>query len=212
MQKGSLIQSTRASGTTVWEYRWRDRSNGTAVYRRIVVGTTQQYPSVAEARSMIQSWIRESNPEDPCCSTLDLTVSQLVEHYKQKELIPENTWKSYATKQAYAIYLRRWILPKWGTHHLGSNQACGCRSVVASTSSSAWILCKDQEHYERALQSRTPIRFLRQQSNPTCTSKRKAPRNTLYPAGSRNPTAFRGCRFLDPDSHLHGRDDRVAPE
>jgi integrase len=47
-----------------------------------------------------------------------LTISQLVDHYRQKELVPDNTWKSYATKQGYTIYLRRWILPQWGTHRL----------------------------------------------------------------------------------------------
>jgi integrase len=119
MQKGSLFQSTRANGTTVWEYRWRDRSNGAAIYRRIVIGTIEQYPTAADARSVVQCLILECNPKDPRLSGEGFTLSQLVEHYRQKELVPDNPWKSYATKQGYAIYLKRWILPKWGTHRLG---------------------------------------------------------------------------------------------
>ena len=42
MQNGSLIKTKRQSGQIVWEFRWRDRSSGKAVYRRIVVGTTQK--------------------------------------------------------------------------------------------------------------------------------------------------------------------------
>jgi hypothetical protein len=40
--------------------------------------------------------------------------------HTQKELVPDNTWESYATKHGYEIYLRRWILPQWGTHRLGT--------------------------------------------------------------------------------------------
>jgi len=120
MQRGSLFQSTRQSGQSVWEYRWRDRSSGAPVYRRIVIGTIQEYPTIANARSAVHALLLENNSRDPRLLTDSLTMSQLVEHYRQVELNPDNTWKSYSTKQAYAIYLKRWIVPRWGTCRLGT--------------------------------------------------------------------------------------------
>ncbi len=43
MQNGSVIPTKRRNGQTVWEFRWRDRTSGRAIYRRIVLGTTQQF-------------------------------------------------------------------------------------------------------------------------------------------------------------------------
>lgn len=120
MQKGSLFQSRRQSGQIVWEYRWRDRSSDVPVYRRMVVGTIQEYPAITDARSAVHALLLENNPHDPRLLTDSLTMSQLVEHYRQRELNPDNTWKSYSTKQAYAIYLKGWILPRWGTCRLAT--------------------------------------------------------------------------------------------
>src|SRR5256885_10778181 len=51
---------------------------------------------------------------DPRVQTHALTMSQLAEHYRHRELSPDNTWKSYSTKKGYENYLKRWIVPKWG--------------------------------------------------------------------------------------------------
>ena len=50
MQNGSLIKANRRNGQEVWEFRWRDRTSGKAVYRRIVLGSAQQFPTEIEAR------------------------------------------------------------------------------------------------------------------------------------------------------------------
>ncbi len=47
-----------------------------------------------------------------------MTVAELVEHYRQRELIQDNTWKSYSTKRGYESYLKNWIAPHWGTYKL----------------------------------------------------------------------------------------------
>lgn len=51
MQNGSLIETKRGSGASVWEFRWRDRTSGKAVYRRIVLGTTEQFTTEVQASS-----------------------------------------------------------------------------------------------------------------------------------------------------------------
>jgi hypothetical protein len=84
MQNGSLIETKRRSGQSVWEFRWRDRSSGRAVYRRIVVGTIEQFATNVEAREIVKGIVLEINSEDPRLRTSVLTMSQLIEHYRQE--------------------------------------------------------------------------------------------------------------------------------
>jgi integrase len=119
MQNGSLIETKRRSGQTVWEFRWRDRTSGKAVYRRIVVGTIEQLTTEIEAREAAEGIVLEINSDDPRFRTTLITMSQLIEHYRRRELSTDNTRKSYATKMSYENYLKRWIAPRWGMYPLG---------------------------------------------------------------------------------------------
>src|SRR5260370_29270875 len=110
MENRSLITSKRRNGQNVWEFRWRDRPSGKAVYRRIVLGTTQQFATEAEARVAVAGIVLEINVDDPRRQTQSLTISQLAEHYRLRELSLYNTWKTYPTKKGYDNYLRRWIV------------------------------------------------------------------------------------------------------
>ena len=47
-----------------------------------------------------------------------LTLSQLADHYSQRELSPSCRWKTHSTKLGYRGYLRKWIIPRWGGHTL----------------------------------------------------------------------------------------------
>ena len=75
MQNGSLIETKRQSGQSVWEFRWRDRTSGKAVYRRIVVGTTEQLTSEVEARELVEGIVLEINSDDPRLRSSLLTMS-----------------------------------------------------------------------------------------------------------------------------------------
>jgi integrase len=118
MQNGSVIRTKRRNGQSVWEFRWRDRTSGRAIYRRIVLGTTQQFATETEARETIAGIVLEINVHDPRFATSTLTITQLTEHYRRRELTADNVWKSYATKKGYEIYLKRWIVPRWGAYRL----------------------------------------------------------------------------------------------
>jgi integrase len=119
MQNGSLIQSTRRNGQSVWEFRWRDRSSQKVVYRRIVLGKTEALSTAAEARAIVAGLTLEINDNDSRLQPHLLTLAQLAEHYRCRELSADNLWKTYSTKRAYEIYLNRWIVPKWGEYQLG---------------------------------------------------------------------------------------------
>jgi site-specific recombinase XerD len=45
-----------------------------------------------------------------------ITVSERTDHYRQRELKPDTTWKTHSTKVTYEGYLRKWILPRWGSY------------------------------------------------------------------------------------------------
>ena len=170
MQNGSVIQTKRRSGQSVWEFRWRDRTSGKAVYRRIVVGTMEQYKTEADAREIVEGIVLEINSDDLRLRPTVLTVSQLIEHYRRRELSVDNTWKSYATKMGYENYLKRWIAPKWGMYPVARIKpievelwlrqlplACGSCAKIRNIMS---VLFNHACRYE--LYSENPIHLVRQ--------------------------------------------------
>ena len=115
MQLGSLLRSSRRRGPDVWEFRYRERPhNGRRIYRRIKVGTAREFRTEASVRKGITGLIREINFGDVRVQATTMTGAELVEHYRQRELASDNTWKSYSTKRGYESYLKNWIVPHWG--------------------------------------------------------------------------------------------------
>lgn len=47
-----------------------------------------------------------------------MTMSQICDHFEQRELSRENTWRSHATKKIYKAYLSRWVRPHWHKYRL----------------------------------------------------------------------------------------------
>ena len=91
MQNGSLIETKRLSGQSVWEFRWRDRTSGKAVYRRIVLGTTQQLATEVEAREVVEGIVLEINSDDPRLQSRVLTMSQLIVSFRQACVTPSES-------------------------------------------------------------------------------------------------------------------------
>jgi integrase len=78
----------------------------------------QQFKTEAAARKGIAGLVGEINFGEIRFRTTTMTVAELVEHYRQRELIQDNTWKSYSTKRGYESYLKNWIGPHWGKYKL----------------------------------------------------------------------------------------------
>lgn len=105
----------RQRGADVWTYRWREHGgDGEIVYRNRVLGTIEEISTQTAALSAIAALRIETNHNDSRISNSELTLADLVAHYRLLELKPENTWKTYSTKRGYEGYLRRWIVPRWG--------------------------------------------------------------------------------------------------
>jgi len=63
---------------------------------------------------------KDININDRRMRTKPLTFSELVEHYRQKELAADNEWKTLSTRVTYEGYLRKWIVPRWGATNLNA--------------------------------------------------------------------------------------------
>jgi len=119
MQQGSLIRSGRKRGPDVWQFRWGDKGPfGKRIYRRRVIGTVCQYADVESARKSVAGLLAEINGNGLKHSALRMTISEVCDHFIQRELTNDNLWRSYATKRAYKAYLKRWIVPHWGCMRL----------------------------------------------------------------------------------------------
>jgi integrase len=118
-QKGCLKQITRKGGRRVWIFRWRETgSDGSRTARKIVVGSVRDLRNETAAREAIDSLNLNINVDLSEDARPPRCFSELVEHYRRKELAVNNERKSYSTKRCYSDYLTNWIVPRWGEYTL----------------------------------------------------------------------------------------------
>jgi integrase len=114
-RKSGNSQSQRA----VWQFRWSEKDlHGARVQRKRVIGTVDRYPDEAAARTAMAVFLAELNAQRVRMGSRSITVAQLCDHFEQRELAKDNTWRSYSTKKTYQAYLTRWVLPHWRQYEL----------------------------------------------------------------------------------------------
>src|SRR6516164_3110658 len=119
MQNGSIIRTKRLSGPDVWEFRWREPGpDGKRKHRRMAIGSVDELADPLAARQRITALGLEINRSDLRMKHETLTISELVDHYRQRELKPDTVWKTHSTKVTYQGYLNKWILPRWEKYPL----------------------------------------------------------------------------------------------
>jgi site-specific recombinase XerC len=133
MQNGSLATVSRKTRPAVWQFRWSEKDqSGARVQRKRVIGTIERYPDEAAARTATVALLVELNSEKARMGPRSITVAQLCDHFEQRELAKENTWRSYSTKKAYQAYLNRWILPRWRKYELAEVRTVQVESWLRS--------------------------------------------------------------------------------
>jgi hypothetical protein len=99
MQNGSVIRAQRQRGPDVWEFRWREPgADGKRKHRRMVLGSIEQLTDEEAARQAIPALQLELNRGGAWLKTRSMTVSELVFHYRERELRPDTVWKTYSTQ------------------------------------------------------------------------------------------------------------------
>jgi len=185
MQRGSLAMVSRKEAPGVWQFRWSEKDlRGVRVQRKRVIGSAERYPNEAAARSAVTVLLAEINSDKVRMGSRSITMAQLCDHFEQRELARDNTWRSYATKKTYHAYLTRWIRPHWRHYELAEIRTIQVeswlRTLPLAKSSCAKIrnlmsvLFNHACRYE--LFDRNPIYLVRQSAK-----RRRAP-TVLLPA------------------------------
>ena len=165
------MQAPRLRGPDVWEYRWREPgSDGKPKHRRMVIGSLDQFKDQSSALLAITALRREINLHSPKVNIRPLTVSELVDHYRQRELATDHTWKTHSTKVTYQGYLNKWILPRWRSHSVSIIKAgeveLWLRSLPLARSSCAKIRNLMSVLFNHGIRyqiyDRNPIQLVRQ--------------------------------------------------
>jgi integrase len=107
--------------------------------------------------------------------TRSTTVSDLVSHYRERELDPDTIWKTHSTKVTYEGYLNKWILPRWERYPLARVNAgeveLWLRSLPLARSSCAKIRNLMSVVFNHGIRheicDRNPIQFVRQSAKRT---------------------------------------------
>src|SRR5215472_3026441 len=119
MQHGCMERLNRKRGPEAWQFRWSvTNPDGKRLYHKKIVGTVEQYPDENAARRSVVGLVLEINTDGRATNSSPMTVAQLCDHFEQRELAKENTWRSHATKKIYKAYLSRWIRPHWQKYQL----------------------------------------------------------------------------------------------
>ena len=103
MQNGSLSREQRKRSSDVWCYRWWESGpTGRRIHRRIILGTVEQLHDKRAANQATVGLRREINSHDIRTKTTLMTVAELADHFRQRELLDSNMRITYSTKKAYA--------------------------------------------------------------------------------------------------------------
>src|SRR6185312_14756558 len=128
-QDGHLRKAKRKRGPDVWEFLWRERGPDRKWRQRtLTVGNVEELRTEREALNRIQT-LRMNINHDLGTSAL-MTFEDLVNHYRQTELLADN--KTEKTRTTYLGYLMKWILPSWGDKYLHNIKAVAVEQWLRS--------------------------------------------------------------------------------
>jgi integrase len=110
-QHGSVEREERKKGPAVWVYRWWEENiNGKLVHRKVQVGDVKRYPTESAAHAAADALRLTINNRCDHRNLRRTTINTLWEHYSQEEL----PLKALSTQDAYIMYAKNWIVPRWG--------------------------------------------------------------------------------------------------
>jgi hypothetical protein len=138
-----MQRNSRKEGPDVRQFRWSEtRLDGTRLYHKKIIGTVEQYPEEDAARRSVVGLVSELNTDGRPTNSSTMTVAQLCDHFEQRELAKENSWRSHATKKIYKAYLTRWIRPHWKKYQLAEVRTIQVESLspALALTIAAWFM------------------------------------------------------------------------
>jgi integrase len=138
-QGGSLRLEERKRGPAIWVYRWWEKdTEGKPIRRKAQLGNLDEYPNESKAQAAADALRLTINEQTPRQQLKEITIATLVQHYREHEMPDvfskkrprigtvcehEEGRKSYSTQETYEGYLKKWIVPRWGSYRLGDVKA-----------------------------------------------------------------------------------------
>jgi integrase len=119
MQHGFVQRICRKRSADVWQFRRSETGpDGKRTHHKKVLGTVEQFADEHSARRAVVALITEINADLRLSNSRAITVAELCDHFEQRELAEQNSWRSHATKKIYKAYLNRWVRPHWQRYTL----------------------------------------------------------------------------------------------
>jgi integrase len=191
MQYGNLTKQARKNGPAVWTFRWWEAgASGNRVRRSMILGTIKDFGTQAVARKALTGLLREINSSDRRFYVRPINMQELADHYRQRELAKDNNWKAYSTKYAYEGYLKKWIVPRWGSYSLDTIRATEIEAWLRQSGRARGTCIKIRNlmsvlfnHARRHdLFDRNPASLVRQSAKAPKRQSAKAPNAAALPA------------------------------
>jgi hypothetical protein len=111
-QQGSLRLEERKRGSAVWVYRWWENDiTGKSIRRKVQLGSLERYPNESAACAAADALRLTINNQSKRKNLQKTTLNTLWEHYCREEM----PLKEISTQDAYLVYGKNWILPRWGS-------------------------------------------------------------------------------------------------
>lgn len=112
----------------------------------MIVGSIEDYPSESSAQAEVDKLRLNFNPFTSTETSKDISVEQLVNHYREYELpdiffkdepekiSDDESRKAWSTQDTYDGYLRKWILPRWRSYRLSEVKAVAVEAWLKTLS------------------------------------------------------------------------------
>jgi integrase len=125
-QNGSLLKIKRRNGEQVWAFRWYENTGAARTYKKRIIGTVAHLPHRRDAERAVSSLRININAGIHAPQT----VADLVAHYLKTELVPER--KAASSIYVNAMFLRLYVIPKWGDVRLEAVRTVEVESWLSS--------------------------------------------------------------------------------
>jgi hypothetical protein len=68
-----------------------------------VVGTVEEYPNSEAVRVASKGLIDKPNPAVQLMKPLEMTIGELCQHFRHRELARDDNWRSYSTRKELLV-------------------------------------------------------------------------------------------------------------
>ena len=104
MQHGFVQRICRKRSADVWQFRWSETGpDGKRTHHKKVLGTVEQFADEHSARRAVVALITEINADLRLSNSRAITVAELCDHFEQRELAEQNSWRSHDEEDLQSI-------------------------------------------------------------------------------------------------------------